>query len=252
MKSIGILDKLFSKYADESIEVQKKIKIVFWVNLIFATTTSIFIILYFMGIKLLAEGSSTIIITIIIVIISIISLIFLHQKQYYISSLLTVCGFQIATLFANLLSIRTGKIADNFMVVCLIQLFTLIIANIVPTSIITLIIVGFGPVLYFSIFSGAVFAVNAYKLSGGDEAFTPGFFIVIVSSIIYFLSGLNNRGILATVNKQATDLQEIIDRLKNSINELVAISKRCMPRSKNRTAPQPSRPAGSRKSARRW
>lgn len=221
MKRIGILDKLYDKYADESFEVQKKIKIVFWANLIMGIITGLLYILAVLGIKLVNELNMILVIAV----SNIVSLIFLFQKKYYISSLLTVCGFQLATLITSIFAVGTTSLLNSFTAFSMFMVFTLIISNVVPTNIISLIIVSFGPILYFGIFTFTTLGAKTFEQSGGLEAFLAAVSMVLISGLIFFLSGLNNRSIISKINKQNLDLHDIIEKLKSTINELVAISK---------------------------
>lgn len=224
MKRPGILDSLFNKYADESFEVQTKIKTVFWVNVALSVVCTVFILLSNAGIRILDEHINTNVVWGLVA-ANIISIVLLYQKKYTISCLLTICGFQIGTITICILAVGTGSLADSFMFASLLQVLTLVLANIVTTGILTLSIVGFGPILYLGIFAGIVAGAKSVELSGGIQALATGFTALSVAVMTFLLAGMNNRNIINKIDKQNKDLQEILVKLKKAIIELVAISR---------------------------
>jgi methyl-accepting chemotaxis protein len=63
------------------------------------------------------------------------------------------------------------------------------------------------------------------ELSGGIQVMATGYAVICISAITFFLTGLNNRRIINKIEKQNNNLQEILEKLKKAIIELVAISR---------------------------
>jgi methyl-accepting chemotaxis protein len=221
MEQKNFMNRFLDKYKTESFEVQKKVFIIFWINVIMVPTVLFVYLLHVLNIIIFSP------IVLILIFMemgfNIVSVIMLFRKLYSVASLLTICSFQLAVFLFSLPA--ANNLSSPLMTLAAFLLCGLILANALHSKLLIHLIVIASTVLYHIILCAVVLntAQADNDLLIQDLVFSSA--MVFMGCIIYFITMNTNRSVINTIDNQNKDLTDIASKVKNGVVELVSISK---------------------------